>query len=195
MWWIAKDFGSQVKKKKIQIDCIFSYCLTTVKQLRNLLWMKHEHSFFHSQPHSAQSAALQLTTDWCQWENSQTEDKQYIMGFWFFKLLIRTRASNYTHSCLFSSWRQRKQNLLGVVRITTLFLTQNEYGSSGYKKKKKKQGPGHVRTKKNKRLFFCLFSIFCCKWARLRLTNSWPYAERELIPRNQRSPIHDLADI
>lgn len=79
-----------------------------------------------------QSAALQLTTDWCQWENSQTEDKQYVMGFWFFKLLIRTRASNYTHSCLFSSWRQRKQNLLGVVRITTLFLTQNEYGSSSY---------------------------------------------------------------
>lgn len=159
MWWIAKDFGSQVKKKKIQIDCIFSYCLTTVKQLRNLLWMKHEHSFFHSQPHSTQSAALQLTTDWCQWGNSQTEDKQYIMGFWFFKLLIRTRASNYTHSCLFSSWRQRKQNLLGVVRITTLFLTQNEYGSSGYKKKKKSKVQGMSGQRRIKG-YFSVYSLY-----------------------------------
>lgn len=44
--------------------------------------------------------------------------------FRFFKLLIRTRASNYTHLALFSSWIQRWQNLLRVARITTLFLTQ-----------------------------------------------------------------------
>ena len=60
--------------------------------------------------------------------------------------------------------------------------------------KKKKHGPGHVRTKKNRTLFFCLFPIFFCKWARLRVTDSWTYAERELIHRNLCSPIHNLTD-
>lgn len=111
--------------------------------------------------------------------------------FRFFKLLIRTRASNYTHLALFSSWIQRQQNLLRVARITTLFLTQMTKPQQLVKGMVQgTSGQGSVAS------YFFVFSLYSFITRQgLQLTCSWNsgdswYTGSNTVPSEQSSPIN-----